>query len=199
MHNSIGNPNQSPVRITATTAVRDFLLAVVPWPATKADGFITIHWHRPGMDFLGRSCRTIDEALQIITQLNGFDVYFCLSRQRDGRGKRSHANATGMQAIWTDADVDPDNPKCYASHEEAINAILDFCRQQQIPEPSLIVDSGGGLHVYWLSDRILSVDEWQPFADALMNAIRHAGLKIKDHRRYRRCRPGFAGARHAQL
>ena len=129
MHNSIGNPNQSPVRITATTAVRDFLLAVVPWPATKADGFITIHWHRPGMDFLGRSCRTIDEALQIITQLNGFDVYFCLSRQRDGRGKRSHANATGMQAIWTDADVDPDNPKCYASHEEAINAILDFCRQ----------------------------------------------------------------------
>ena len=42
----------------------------------------------------------------------------------------------------------------------------------------LLVVTGGGLHAYWLSDRVLTVEEWQPYADGLKDAAKTAGLKF---------------------
>ena len=61
---------------------------------------------------------------------------------------------------------------------EALAALYNFCINHGIPKPSLIVRTGGGLHVYWLSDRVLTVDEWQPYANGLKAAAKAAGLKF---------------------
>ena len=37
--------------------------------------------------------------------------------------------------------------------------------------------TGGGIHAYWLSDRTLTVEEWQPYANALKIAARNSSLK----------------------
>jgi RecA-family ATPase len=129
----------------------------------------------------GHSCQTIDAALQVITNLLAgppANIYFCLSSQRLNSGKRSRKNAIAFQCVWVDIDVDPDDPKKYASLAEAIAAVFWFCDQLGIPRPSILVASGGGLHAYWLSDRTLSVDEWQLFADALKAAAKTANLKF---------------------
>lgn len=156
---------------------KGFLQAVVPW-----DGhYITIHWHRKGSKGLpGRSCQTIDDALQAVADatVTEQDVYFCLSSQRLNSGKRGRTNAVGVSSAWMDVDIDPDDDSKYSTVEEALAAVFGFCTLLGIPRPSIIVKSGGGIHVYWLSDRVLTVEDWQPFADALKTAGLAADLKF---------------------
>lgn len=156
---------------------KDFLTAVIPW----TEGYATIHWHRPGGKFLGRSCLAVEDAIRIVNECKKkgqFDIYFCLSRQKMKTGHRSRDNATALQSVWLDVDIAPDDPNKYSTPAEAIASVLFFCKLLEIPPPSLIVLSGGGLHCYWLSDRILTVDEWQYFANGLKTAARNANLKI---------------------
>jgi len=47
----------------------------------------------------------------------------------------------------------------------------------KLPEPSAVVMSGGGLHVYWISDKPLTRDEWQPYASGLWALVQKHGLK----------------------
>jgi hypothetical protein len=57
-----------------------------------------------------------------------------------------------------------------------------------LPPPSALVQSGSGLHVYWISSRPLGVPEWRPYAEGLkLLAIRHelkfdAGLTTDEAR-----------------
>jgi hypothetical protein len=93
-------------------------------------------------------------------------------------GKRSRDNAMTLCVVPIDLDVAPDNPKKYPTLKAAAEALLDFCKLLEIPPPSFLVASGGGLHAYWLSDRVLTVDQWQPFADVLKTAALQSLLKL---------------------
>ena len=165
---------------TSAGTHRDFLASVVPW--NYQGGYITIHWQYPGKKgFPGRSFKTIDAALQWVTELQTgphANIYFCTSSQKLNNGHRDRENAIALQVVPVDIDVDPDDNKKYSNLPEAIAALLRCCIQLGIPRPSFIVASGGGLHAYWLSDRPLPVDEWQPFANALKTAFKNAGLKF---------------------
>ncbi|HEX6825410.1 MAG TPA: DUF927 domain-containing protein [Nitrospiraceae bacterium] len=161
--------------------VRDFLNAVVPW----GEGYVTIHWHRSKTKgFFGRSCRTVDEALQVVrhieTTLTRMEIYFCLTSQRLANGERSRDNAIASRSLWTDSDVDPTgkDPKKYTTVNEAMVDLFRFCLLLEIPRPSIMVLSGKGLHSYWLSDRDLPIPEWQPYADALKVAAKNSSLRI---------------------
>jgi hypothetical protein len=112
------------------------------------------------------------------------DVYFCLSRQaqtnKNDRGKvvamRRQENALALKAIWLDIDVKPP-PKGYATLEEALDALAAFSKAAGLPPPSALVGSGGGLHVYWISDKPLTPDEWRPYAEGLKAAAINFGLR----------------------
>jgi DNA primase catalytic subunit len=52
-----------------------------------------------------------------------------------------------------------------------------FYRAVGLPEPSAVVFSGGGLHVYWTSKTALTPDEWRPLAEGLKNAALKHGLR----------------------
>lgn len=155
---------------------RSFLLAVVPW----TDGYATIHRHRPKKKFIGRSCRTVDEALDVIEQFKVYEdnIYFCLSRQELNGGQRSREHALALACAFCDVDIDPNDPNKYSTLAEAVASVLYFCQLVGIPEPSIIVITGGGIHCYWLSDRVLPVEEWQVFANALKNAAQASKLKL---------------------
>jgi hypothetical protein len=45
-----------------------------------------------------------------------------------------------------------------------------------LPFPSAIVNSGGGLHVYWISDVPLSPEEWRPYAEGLKQLLITEGV-----------------------
>jgi Domain of unknown function (DUF927) len=106
------------------------------------------------------------------------DIFFCLSCQRENGGARSKINAKSVRALWMDMDVDPNNPEKYPSIEEALADLFYFCQLLEIPPPSAVVSSGSGVHAYWISIDILTVDEWLPFANGLKNAAKSSTLKI---------------------
>jgi hypothetical protein len=159
--------------------VRGFIATVVAW---DSGGYVTVHWYRRDHEkWFGRSHRTLDDVLTTVNDLESkdlYDVYFCLSTQSENRGSRSRKNAKALRSLWFDFDVDPDDPKKYPSVRAAFAALINFCKLLEIPYPSFVVKSGGGLHAYWSSDRDLTVTEWQPYADLLKTAARASGLMI---------------------
>jgi hypothetical protein len=82
-------------------------------------------------------------------------------QKRLGRTKR---NAAGAKSFWLDKDVGPDKP--YKTKEAASTALAAFCKKLDLPMP-LVVDSGGGLHVYWPLDRDSGAATWESYARGL--------------------------------
>jgi hypothetical protein len=112
-------------------------------------------------------------------------VYFCTSLQSetapafDGkkpRALRNADNAIGGKSIFIDVDI-KESPKGYANRNEAFDAIQAFLPAAKLPPLSALVDSGGGFHLYWISDRVLGMDEWQTYANGLRNLAERHGLR----------------------
>jgi Protein of unknown function (DUF3987) len=170
-----------------------FMGRVVPWPANGEAGYINLHWFGNAAGFMrGRP----------FTDLKGFlnmaqwgavhpeamnDIYFCLTRQsakKMGKTGKEQAvrrgqNATHAKALWIDADVKSDQPeKNYTSTDTLLTALQKFLADADLPAPSALVASGsGGLHIYWISNRALTIKEWRPYADGLKALITKHGFK----------------------
>ena len=81
----------------------------------------------------------------------GYESYFGVS----ARGQKAHGkkhNLAYLSAAYADVDVG----KTYKTKDEAQEALEDF-----VPRPSIIVDSGGGLHAYWLLNERVTFGEWR--------------------------------------
>jgi len=95
--------------------------------------------------------RTLTTALNRGTALNresGYGLYFapCLRSQKQGKADA----AALLPALWVDLDCDDD-----AARRAAALAKLHSFN----PLPSAIIDSGGGLHAYWLLSESVTLDE----------------------------------------
>jgi hypothetical protein len=112
------------------------------------------------------------------------DLYFCLSLQaktalgRNGEptALRRAANAVALKAIWLDIDCNKVPPKGYPTKEDGVKALNEFCDTTHTPYPTAIIDSGNGLHAYWISDRPLSAKEWSGYAEGLHALTTQHGL-----------------------
>ncbi len=170
----------------------EFLARVLPWPAPGEPGVLNVHWTIPDRKGMGgKPFVNLADMVSFIPWANNRptfikDIYFCLSRQGKtgplvaGKAKalRETSNATHVKAIWLDLDGNkPGKPdKGYPTKAAALDAFFKFLAASNMPPPSAIVDSGGGYHVYWISDRPLTVDEWAPFAAGLWALVQKHGL-----------------------
>ncbi len=161
---------------------REFMSRVVPWPGATAPGYVDLVW---APAFSGKPFKSLDEFMKMADWANRKetikDLYYCLSLQaeaaknhRGGLVAKRHASlALSLKSIWLDIDV-KDPPKGYKDLAEALDALQAFRIAADLPPPSAIVHSGGGLHVYWISDRALSKAEWEPYAQGLKAlAVKH--------------------------
>jgi hypothetical protein len=160
--------------------VADFLSRVVPWPANnRGSGCINVHWHLPGKPFRGRCVREVGDMVNTATEIcttTNHNVYYCLSLQAEPGGKRNKDNALKLKSIWLDIDV-KDKEDTYKSLQEADSAVAEFVKRHGLPTPNAVVRSGGGLHVYWISDQPLGVDEWRAYASGLRSLALESRLK----------------------
>ena len=98
----------------------------------------------------------------------GWDTFFALGAFNDNKSRKAE-NVGRVKAFFLDLDIG-DDPKKYDTRPEAIQALRSFCRQVKLPTPT-IVDSGYGVHVYWVLSESVIRDEWLHVANALKRVL----------------------------
>ncbi|NQT55490.1 MAG: DUF3987 domain-containing protein [Desulfobacteraceae bacterium] len=90
-----------------------------------------------------------ETACNAIERWSGRDIWYSISlfKQRPEKGRGTEADVIAIPAFWADIDCKEGSHKetSLPSKDEA----LSFLRELPF-KPSLIVWSGGGLHVYWI-------------------------------------------------
>jgi hypothetical protein len=180
---------------------QQYLARVLPWPQEGDEpAYVNIEWSTTRLHptsgkplWNGRACRSVQEAVNTVGWAlkleDTKDIYVCLSTQRRAdertaktsgrtylRSIRGQENAVALKSLFLDIDAKP-GPNGYADMNEAVTALGNFLKAVNLPKPSLVVSSGGGLHVYWTLTRPLPLHEWQPLAYALAEATKRHGLK----------------------
>jgi len=105
----------------------------------------------------------------------GRDVWFAPALFLDRERKKDAVRF--VKALWL--DIDCGKPNTYADRIDAITALRDFIDHYKLPEPA-VVNSGNGVHVWWVLDQYLEPDKWQPLAGALRAACVEQNL-LADH------------------
>ena len=108
----------------------------------------------------------------------GMDVYLACAGYANA-SSRTAANATGAYAYWMDIDCSEQKAqdgKGYLTPEDALSAVNKFCDATGLPKPTYIVQSGGGIQVYWTVTVHIERIQWQAYAAKLKAVAQAHGL-----------------------
>jgi len=89
---------------------------------------------------------------------------------------RTQDNAGWQKSFWVDADVEAGNPAKYGSKKEALQDVVWVCKALPLPLPT-IVDSGGGLHLYWTLTEDVTTAIWTTLAQQFKERLATLGFK----------------------
>jgi hypothetical protein len=104
----------------------------------------------------------------------GYDVYFGLASFIKA-GNRTAANTRSLKSFFVDLDCGPG--KAYPSQQSALGDLRRFCREVQLPKPTL-VNSGRGIHAYWELDKPIPSEEWLPLGERFKHMCQDRELRI---------------------
>lgn len=103
----------------------------------------------------------------------GFNAYFGLATFKTGENRKAE-NAMQFKSFFLDLDCRPG--KEFPSKQDAIAELRRFCKATKLPRPTL-VDSGGGVHVYWPLTEAVDAEAWWPVAEQLKGLCQLHGLE----------------------
>ena len=106
-------------------------------------------------------------ALEYSPQGNSFFCPFSFENP-----KRAQAYAMQTRAFWIDIDCGEGKP--YATQQDALVAFHNAA----MPIPTVVVNSGNGIHIYWVMDDSIPFGDWQPLAMKLKARCQEVGLAI---------------------
>lgn len=100
------------------------------------------------------------------------NIFFGVAKYKDGSSRAKH-NVQALKSFWLDIDCGP--TKDYATQEEGLVGLQQFCKTVGLPKP-VIVNSGRGLHVYWVLEEEVTREEWEPVAKRLKEVCAAQGM-----------------------
>ncbi len=106
--------------------------------------------------------KSITEAIELTPTLTG-DIYFGVAPRSKQSGKKESIEF--ITSLWTDVDYGKIGHKKYCFFKTQSEAIT-FIKSYKLP-PSIIVDSGYGLHCYWLLTGLFPVDNFENIENIL--------------------------------
>ena len=115
-----------------------------------------------------------DEVLQAARDLdaNGWNAFFAMGTFFEA-GSRVATNMQWMKSFFLDLDCGPN--KEFPSQEVAIEELRVFCENNSLPIPTLI-NSGRGVHVYWILSEPVCRADWWPVAERLKRLCAEQGF-----------------------
>lgn len=108
-----------------------------------------------------RFAESLNDLINIVTGLTSHDTnIFVAPGSFVGHSRKAESSAF-LRSFFIDLDVGSDKP--YDSKQDAQDAIEYLCVTAELPPP-VIVDSGGGIHAYWIFDEDVPYAMWKPYA-----------------------------------
>jgi hypothetical protein len=115
---------------------------------------------------------SIDELVDRVEERKHDSHVFIGMANFDGHSRKK---AKSLRSFFVDLDVG--DTKEFSTQEEAVNALGEFIQSQKLPPP-VVVDSGNGIHAYWMLDTAVPVEEWKLYADKFKQLCIDNGLQI---------------------
>lgn len=115
---------------------------------------------------------------------NRMDAYFGCAKYGDANN-RKHENAKYFHALWMDIDCGEKKAKPnekgkiegYIDQATAFAEFKKFCVAYKLPRP-IVVDSGYGLHFYWVLAEVVGRKEWEALSHRLRDVALEHGLIV---------------------
>tara|TARA_R100001591_G_scaffold13965_2_gene20369 strand:+ start:3779 stop:6643 length:2865 start_codon:yes stop_codon:yes gene_type:complete len=109
------------------------------------------------------SFTSIDELAATANEYDtqGWDAYFALGSFNE-ENTRKAVDVKRLKSFFLDLDCGPSKP--HPTQADALRDLQDFCTKVKLPKP-LIVNSGRGIHVYWILSESVSLQDWKPVAE----------------------------------
>ena len=135
-----------------------------------------------------RFADTREDAEAIIQEFNTKQVNVYFGCAKFGTADdRTHENVAFVRALWLDIDCGPTkgvpNSKGkiegYLDQQTGLAELQKFCKAIGLPKP-ILVNSGNGVHAYWLLEDTLTRKEWEPLAKRLKQLCKEQGLIVDD-------------------
>lgn len=108
-----------------------------------------------------RFAETLDDVFDKIDRIKSNQNTFVALGSFDGYSRKA-VDCLFVRSFFIDLDVSP--TKGYATKEDAHAGIESLLIQTGLPEP-VRIDSGGGIHGYWLMDEDIPAEEWKTYAE----------------------------------
>jgi hypothetical protein len=107
----------------------------------------------------------------------GKSTYYALASFKES-GSREADNAQFVRAIFMDVDLGKNG--CYGTKREAVEALDKFLTDTKLGSLGRpwVVDSGGGLHIYWPLTEDTPIPTWKPVAESVKRHAKQHGFKI---------------------
>ena len=136
--------------------------------ALPSQGLYCVAGIEPNGGIYHRFTESLSELDRYIKDLEGdkLNVFAALHSYKQ-RSRKADC-ALYCKTFFIDLDVGLDNPKKYTSKEKALVSLDDFVRIAELPPP-VRVDSGGGIHAYWILDQDVPSHEWKEYATRFKN------------------------------
>lgn len=116
------------------------------------------------------------EAQKLVdNKVNAFYAMATYREDESGEFRRKQAQTQWLKSFWIDVDCGEDKP--YASQLRGLQALRDFQEETELPTP-FIINSGNGLHVYWLLKEYVDNARWTPVARKLKAACKKFGFDV---------------------
>lgn len=159
------------------------LLLHALWGGENVTAFIGV---KAPNGFQNKPARTVNEALDVAASevAKGHDVYMSCAQFNNATSRKAD-NAAVANGFWLDLDCGTEKAKRgtgYQTKSDALKALRAFCEATEINFPNWLVDSGNGLHAYWLDDNAIGADEWKATAQKLKALTHHHSLLADDSR-----------------
>ncbi len=115
---------------------------------------------------------------------NKFDAYFGCAKYGD-QDNRTHQNASFFRALWMDIDCGEEKAQPnkdgkitgYVDQATGLQAVIGFVKQHKLPRP-IVVDSGYGLHFYWILSATIPRNMWVALSHRLRDLAVESGLVV---------------------
>jgi len=108
-----------------------------------------------------RFAETLDDVIDKIDRIKSNQNTFVALGSFDGYSRKA-VDCLFVRSFFIDLDVGEN--KDYKDKSDAHEALLKLQGAAELPDP-VVIDSGGGIHAYWLMDKDIPCDEWKTYAE----------------------------------